>query len=70
MKKKFYFILLATFFFLFLSNYSEASFKEKLIRIKDSISIPVFNEFNAHGNNKNEKFSEIKIFASIFRKKL
>ena len=31
MKKKFYFILLATFFFLFLSNYSEASFKEKLI---------------------------------------
>ena len=31
MRKKFYFILLATFFSLFLSNYSEASFKEKLI---------------------------------------
>jgi hypothetical protein len=29
----------------------------------------MFNEFKAHGNNKDENFSKIKIFASIFRKK-
>jgi hypothetical protein len=29
----------------------------------------MFNEFKAHGNNKDENFSEIKILASIFRKK-
>ena len=44
-------------------------FQEKFSRIKNSISIPEFNEFKAHGNNKDENFSEIKIFASIFRKK-
>ena len=45
-------------------------FQEKFIRIKDSITVPTFNEFKVHGNNKNEKFSKIKVFASIFRKKL
>ena len=44
-------------------------FKEKLLRIKNNISTPVFNEFNAHGKHKDKKFSEIKIFATIFRKK-
>ena len=44
-------------------------FKKKFLRIKNSISVPVFHEFKAHGKNKNKKFSEIKIFASIFRKK-
>ena len=44
-------------------------FQEKFIRIKNRISVPIFNEFKAHGNNKDENFSEIKILASIFRKK-
>ena len=44
-------------------------FQEKFLRIKNSISVPVFNEFKAHGNNKDGNFSEISIFASIFRKK-
>ena len=44
-------------------------FQEKFSKIKNSISVPIFNEFKVHGNNKDEKFSEIKVFASIFRKK-
>jgi len=47
----------------------KGGFQEKFLRIKNSISVPVFHEFKAHGKNKNKKFSEIKIFASIFRKK-
>jgi len=45
-------------------------FQEKFLKIKNKISSPVFNEFNAHGEHKDKKFNEIKIFASIFRKKL
>ena len=45
-------------------------FKEKFLRIAKKISFPVFNEFRAHGNNESEKFNEIKLLASIFRKKL
>ena len=45
-------------------------FQEKFLKIKNKISSPLFKEFNAHGKNKNKKFNEIKIFASIFRKKL
>ena len=44
-------------------------FQEKFSKIKNSISVPIFNEFKVHGNNKDEKFAEIKVFASIFRKK-
>jgi len=44
-------------------------FQEKFIRIKNRISVPIFNEFKAHGEHKDKKFSEIKLFASIFRKK-
>ena len=44
-------------------------FQEKFSSIKNSISVPIFNEFKVHGNNKDEKFCEIKVFASIFRKK-
>ena len=44
-------------------------FQEKFLRIKNSISVPIFYEFNAHGKNKDKKFSGIKLFASIFRKK-
>ena len=47
----------------------KGGFQEKFSKIKNSISTPMFNEFKAHGNNKDENFSEIKIFASIFRKK-
>ena len=42
-------------------------FKEKLLQIKKSISVPLFNEFKAH-DNKDKKFSKIKLFACIFRK--
>ena len=44
-------------------------FKEKFMQIKNSISVPIFNEFKVHGNNIDEKLSNIKVFASIFRKK-
>jgi len=44
-------------------------FQEKFLRIKNNISAPIFNKFNAHGEHKDKKFSEIKIFAAIFRKK-
>ena len=44
-------------------------FKDKFLSIKNNITIPIFNEFKVHGDNKDEKFSEIKVFASIFRKK-
>ena len=44
-------------------------FQEKFIKIKNKISVPIFNEFKAHGEHKDKKFGEIKLFASIFRKK-
>ena len=44
-------------------------FQKKLLKIKNSISSPVFKKFNAHGKHKDKKFNEIIIFASIFRKK-
>ena len=47
----------------------KGGFQEKFSRIKNCISVPMFNEFKAHGNNKDKNFSEIKILASIFRKK-
>ena len=49
--------------------FTKDGFEEKLLRIKNSISVPVFNEFKAHGTNKDKKHGEIIIFASIFRKK-
>ena len=47
----------------------KGGFQEKFLRIKNNISFPEFNKFKAHGNNKDKNFSEVKIFASIFRKK-
>ena len=47
----------------------KGGFQEKFLRIKNNISSPKFNKFNAHGKHKDKKISEIKIFASIFRKK-
>ena len=47
----------------------KGGFQEKFLRIKNNISSPIFNKFNAHGEHKDEKFSNIKLFASIFRKK-
>jgi len=44
-------------------------FKKKFLEIKKKISTPLFKKFNAHGNKNNEKFSTVKIIASIFRKK-
>ena len=45
-------------------------FREKFLKIKNSISVPIFNEFNAHDKHRDQKFSDIKLFASIFRKKI
>ena len=45
-------------------------FKKKFLEIKNKISYPIFKEYNAHGAHKDKKFNEIKIFASIFRKKI
>jgi len=42
-------------------------FKEKFIQIKNSISVPLFNEFKVHANN-DQKFSKINVFVCIFRK--
>ena len=47
----------------------KSGFQEKFLKIKNNISAPIFNKFNAHGEHNDKKFSEIKIFASIFRKK-
>ena len=44
-------------------------FKEKFLNIKNKISTPVFKEFKAHGEHKIKSFNEVKIIASIFRKK-
>ena len=44
-------------------------FKEKFMQIKNSITKPLFNKFKVHANY-DERFSKIKVFASIFRKKL
>ena len=41
-------------------------FQKKFIQIKNKITKPIFNKFNAHGD-KNLK--NVEIFASIFRKK-
>ena len=47
----------------------KCGFQEKFLKLKKNISVPLLNEFKAHGRNKDKKFDEIKIFASIFRKK-
>ncbi len=47
----------------------KGGFKEKFLKIKNSISVPIFHEFKVHGNNKDKNFNEIKVLASIFRKK-
>tara|TARA_B100000579_G_C22778152_1_gene827737 strand:+ start:640 stop:1275 length:636 start_codon:yes stop_codon:yes gene_type:complete len=47
----------------------KAGFKEKFIKIKDIITYPIFEEFSAHGKITNKGYDEVKILASIFRKK-
>ena len=47
----------------------KGGFQEKFLRIKNDISSPIFKKFNAHGEHKNERFDEVEIIASIFRKK-
>ena len=48
----------------------KGGFQEKFLKIKNSISVPIFNEFNAHDEHKDKKFNNIKLLASIFRKKI
>ena len=45
-------------------------FKEKFSKIKNLISSPIFEKFSAHNKNINKTYNEVKIIASIFRKKL
>ncbi len=47
----------------------DGGFKKKFLKIRNIISSPIFKEFNAHGKHKNKKYKEVKILASIFRKK-
>jgi len=47
----------------------EKGFKKKFLKIKNKITTPKFIKYSAHGNNRDKKFSKIKIFAAIFRKK-
>ena len=44
-------------------------FKEKFLKLKKKITLPIFRKFKAHGNHKNKKFNDVQILASIFRKK-
>jgi len=53
-----------------LKVFIKGGFEEKFLKIKNNISIPIFNEFNAHDEHKDEKFNDIKLLASIFRKKI
>ena len=44
-------------------------FKKKFLKIKENISVPIFNEFKAHGKMEDEKMNKIKLISCIFRKK-
>ena len=46
----------------------KGGFQKKFLKIKNKISSPLFEKFNAHGKQKDKKFNEVEIFASIFRK--
>ena len=49
--------------------FKKSGFEQKLKKIKNKISSPLFKQFNAHGHQKEKKeLNEVKIFASIFRK--
>ena len=44
-------------------------FNKKFLKIKQSISFPIFNEFKAHAKKADEKINKIKLISCIFRKK-
>ena len=48
--------------------FKKNGFEEKFIKIKNKISSPIFKQFDAHGEQKENELKEVKIFASIFRK--
>ena len=48
--------------------FKKSGFEEKFIKIKNKISSPIFKQFDAHGEQKENELKEVKIFASIFRK--
>ena len=45
------------------------SFKKKFLKIKQNISVPIFDEFKAHGKKGDKKINKIKLISCIFRKK-
>ena len=48
----------------------KGGFQKKFLKIKNKISSPLFEKFNAHDKNRNKTYNEVKIIACIFRKKL
>ena len=48
--------------------FKKSGFQEKFDKINNKISSPIFKQFNAHGEKKENELKEVKIFASIFRK--
>ena len=47
-----------------------SGFNEKFTAIKNKITSPIFKKYSAHSKNTNKTYSEVKIIACIFRKKL
>ena len=47
----------------------KSGFQKKFLKIKNKISSPLFKKFNAHADQKNKTYSDVKIIACIFRKK-
>ena len=47
----------------------KGGFEAKFLSIKKEISSPLFKEFNAHAKHQKERYNEVRIIASIFRKK-
>jgi len=43
--------------------------EQDFYRLMSNLVLQLVDVFNAHGEHKDKKFNEIKIFASIFRKK-
>ncbi len=47
----------------------KSGFQKKFLKIKNKISSPLFKKFNAHAEQKNKTYNDVKIIACIFRKK-
>jgi len=48
----------------------KGGFQKKFIKIKNKISVPIFNIFKIYGENSDKKHANDKAYAAIFRKKI